>query len=367
MLSVGASMTDDKRYSWSNYGASWVDVAAPGCNLAQSKTGTVVWFCGTSSATPFAAGVAALARSLDPQPSAVQIRNLLTATAKAVPGSWVAHGRVEADGAVTRAAWNSGVAAGQTVKGTLRLQPWYNAGLGVTTVVASIDGVVRATDTAAPWSLAVTPAGSPGRPRLTRGANRGPTPVGQTLSSAVVVDNGAPTVSFRSPAVSARVGRTVTVTASAADAVRVARVQLLANGRVVATDTAAPWSLRWASAGSGHPTLTLRAYDGAGTSASVARRVILDNAGPPAAITSGPPNGRKNVRGTVTVRVRAADPAGVAKVQLLVNNRVVGTVTGAAGTFKVATARYGRTLKVKARAYDRLGNAATSSTRTWRR
>ena len=61
VLAVGASGAADTRYSWSNYGARWVDVAAPGCNLAQGHTGHYYDFCGTSSATPLVAGVAALA------------------------------------------------------------------------------------------------------------------------------------------------------------------------------------------------------------------------------------------------------------------------------------------------------------------
>ncbi|GAA0795721.1 S8 family serine peptidase [Spirilliplanes yamanashiensis] len=365
-LSVGASMSDDRRYPWSNYGASWVDVAAPGCNLAQTHQSKVAWFCGTSSATPFVAGLAALARSLDPEPTATQIRNLLTATAVPVAGGWVGQGRVDAREALTLSAWTNGVAAGQSVRGTFTVQPWYADGLAVTKVVAAIDGTDRSVDTVAPWSLAVDTQGYEGPATLTLTAYNGTTPVGQPISTAIVVDNSIPTVAFASPATGVRVGRTVSVAAHAADSVRVARVELVAGGRVVARDYAAPYVLRWASSGSGVTTLALRVVDSAGNAAAAYRRVTLDNAGPAASFVSGP-RSNSRVKSSVRVRVAAGDPAGVARVQLLVNGRVAGTATGAKGAFTVKTAQYGRTLKVKVRAYDRLGNVRSSATRTWRR
>ena len=59
VLAVGGVTSTGARYPWSNYG-SWVDVAAPGCNRAQDRTGALSDYCGTSSATPFVAGVAGL-------------------------------------------------------------------------------------------------------------------------------------------------------------------------------------------------------------------------------------------------------------------------------------------------------------------
>ena len=79
VLAVGGSTAGDARYPWSNYGSNWVDIAAPGCNPAQGRNGVVGQFCGTSSATPFAAGVAALLASTTPAPTAATIRKALTA------------------------------------------------------------------------------------------------------------------------------------------------------------------------------------------------------------------------------------------------------------------------------------------------
>ncbi|MFP5322032.1 MAG: S8 family serine peptidase, partial [Acidimicrobiia bacterium] len=98
VIGVAASDQTDSRYSFSNHG-SWVDVAAPGCNGAPLTTG-YGYFCGTSSATPVAAGAAALAISLGA--SGAVVEQAITATAVPV-GSWVAAGRVDAAALVAAA------------------------------------------------------------------------------------------------------------------------------------------------------------------------------------------------------------------------------------------------------------------------
>ena len=65
-LSVAATTSSDNLYDWSNRGLDWVQVAAPGCNVAPVRGGGYGTFCGTSSATPIVSGIAALALSLDP-------------------------------------------------------------------------------------------------------------------------------------------------------------------------------------------------------------------------------------------------------------------------------------------------------------
>jgi hypothetical protein len=69
----------------------------------------------------------------------------------------------------------------------------------------------------------------------------------------------------------------------------------------------------------------------------------------------------------VTVTASASDKSGVARVQLLVNGKVVATDTTAAYHFTVNTSTYGKTLKVQLRAYDEAGNVTTTSARTWYR
>jgi subtilisin family serine protease len=94
VISVAGTTSSDGRYDWSNFG-SWVQVAAPGCNVAPDPGGGYVNFCGTSSATPVVAGIAGLAYSLEPTLSRSAFEQALHGAA--VPlGTMVGYGRVDA-------------------------------------------------------------------------------------------------------------------------------------------------------------------------------------------------------------------------------------------------------------------------------
>ena len=88
VLGVGASTTSNTRASFSNYGSS-VDLMAPGVSIvsAYKATGSCTANCyvysdGTSMATPFVSGVAALVKSRYPTWTASQISSRLTSTAQ---------------------------------------------------------------------------------------------------------------------------------------------------------------------------------------------------------------------------------------------------------------------------------------------
>lgn len=103
VISVGAAAATRSAYSWSNRGP-WVDVQAPGCNPTQGMTGTMANFCGTSSATPYVAGVIALRRTHTgttvEQPWVLE--RLLAETADAPrPTESAAHGFIDANAFVT--------------------------------------------------------------------------------------------------------------------------------------------------------------------------------------------------------------------------------------------------------------------------
>ncbi|MBM2619245.1 S8 family serine peptidase [Actinoplanes sp. LDG1-06] len=254
VLAVGGVTPTGARYEWSNFG-SWVAVTAPGCNPAQGPSGAVGPYCGTSSATPFVAGVAGLLASTDPAPTAGQIRSALVAT---------------------RSRTSRLVDAGAA----LRALP--------------LDGDVV-------------------RPFAAFGA----------LRSVVR-------------------GR-VTVTASAADQHGVSRVQLYAGGRLIATDTTAPYSFAWQSAPrTGLVPLELRVYDRRGNLTVVRRTVRADNTAPALRLVK---SGR-------TVTARAADPSGIARLELVVNGKV--TARSVAATRRFTLPARARTVVV--RAVDRAGN-----------
>lgn len=101
-LAIAAVDGGDGLASYSNYGP-WVQLAAPGCNYATKRTSTTPLFssfCGTSSAAPAAAGIAALAFSYDPSADNVAVEGALEASA--APDGFTQYGRIDAWGALAR-------------------------------------------------------------------------------------------------------------------------------------------------------------------------------------------------------------------------------------------------------------------------
>ncbi|WP_426756127.1 extracellular catalytic domain type 1 short-chain-length polyhydroxyalkanoate depolymerase [Myxococcus sp. Y35] len=101
-------------------------------------------------------------------------------------------------------------------------------------------------------------------------------------------DTTPPTVNVTAPAGGATVSGTVNVTADAADAVGVTRVEFLVNGEVVSTDTQAPYAFAWNSTvvSNGQHTLGARAFDAAGNQATDNDTVVtVSNSGSPVPVT----------------------------------------------------------------------------------
>ena len=116
----------------------------------------------------------------------------------------------------------------------------------------------------------------------------------------------------------------------------------------------------------GKYTLGWHAFDGAGNEAILKRPVIVDNKAPTVSITKAPKHKAK-VKKKFTVTAKAGDTYGVAKVQVLVNGKVVQTDTRAGYSFTVDPKKYGKKFTVRVRAYDKAGNVRYSPTRTYQR
>jgi subtilisin family serine protease len=103
---VAAITSSGARSSFSNYGATTVDIGAPGSGV-WSTTGSVYYqqWSGTSMATPHVTGAAALYASTHPGVGGAQIRNaLLNSTVKtpSLRSKSVTGGRLDLEAALRR-------------------------------------------------------------------------------------------------------------------------------------------------------------------------------------------------------------------------------------------------------------------------
>ncbi|MEU7909278.1 S8 family serine peptidase [Actinoplanes sp. NPDC049118] len=276
-----------------NFGATWVDLAAPYCAAALTTVGFRRQVCGSSFSTALVSGVAGLVKSRTAAANQWSIENALTssATAPAATDKWLAYGEVRADRAVLKVDATPPVVGATTPSYMQRFR-------GTVTVTASN----------------ITDAG-------------GDYPGG---SGAI-------------------------------------RAGLYADGKYVASDYSAPFSINYNS-GTLNRTVKLqwKVIDRAGNTGILNRNVVADNLAPTLTWASGPKNNAK-VKGTVTVTAKASDAAGVSRVELWINGKLAQWDWTSGYSFKVNTAAYGKTIKVQLRANDKVGNVRYLSTYTWKR
>ena len=190
----------------------------------------------------------------------------------------------------------------------------------------------------------------------------------QSLVRTVRVDNDPPAGGTITPASGAKVRGTFTSTlAGVTDQGGVAKAELWANGKYVGVDKAAPYTMAVKTSTSGKLTLTWKVTDRFGQARTLpVRTLTADNTGPSVSITKAPKHKAK-VKGTVKIYAKASDASGVARVELIVNGKVVAKDTTSGYVLSVNTSRWKKTMKVQIRAYDRVGNVKYTSTRTWYR
>lgn len=82
IISVASTDHRDQRSSFSNYGATTVDVGAPGTDIASTALGEYYWMGGTSMATPHVTGLAALIWDLHPTWTHIQVRDRIYNSAR---------------------------------------------------------------------------------------------------------------------------------------------------------------------------------------------------------------------------------------------------------------------------------------------
>jgi subtilisin family serine protease len=88
IISVAASDQNDNRAGFSSYGATSVDLAAPGVGILSTYHGSYAALSGTSMAAPQVSGAAALLAGRNPYLSMSQLKSLLMNNVDPLPASW---------------------------------------------------------------------------------------------------------------------------------------------------------------------------------------------------------------------------------------------------------------------------------------
>ena len=298
VIGVGAlaGATDYSFQPYSEHG-SWVPLAAPTGFNTTFPAGTYYPVGGTSIASPFAAGVAALVWSAYPQASAAQLKQALFANTdpitNAQSGYSVQYGRINGykalqalkGGAVTTPPDTTAPAinintpvSGATVSGAISVNVSASDNVGVSRVELYRNGALVGTTSTSPYSFYWdTTTSANGSYTLSAKAYDAAGNVAASSgvvvnvnNTAVISDVVAPTVVVSSPASGATLGSSVTVTASASDNVGVTSMEVYLDGVLRASGTSSTISTKLSTRklASGAHTIVVKAYDAAGNVAS---------------------------------------------------------------------------------------------------
>jgi uncharacterized membrane protein len=261
IISVASSGPTDRRSFFSNYGATSVDIAAPGQDILSTYPGNAYeLLSGTSMATPVVAGAAALLASMDPTLTPGDIKSLLMDNVDQLSrwnGVVVSGGRLnvfkaaEAVGTITPNTPPT-VAMTSPVEGQSFREP---VSIVLSADAADSDGTISSVgfyangapigfDSSAPYSItwAMVPPGNYTMKAIATD-NRGAATTSAEVH-VVVAANPPPDVTITSPAEGTVFPSlaTITVEATAADSDGVQQVVFQVNGVTKATDTASPYT-----------------------------------------------------------------------------------------------------------------------------
>ena len=191
----------------------------------------------------------------------------------------------------------------------------------------------------------------------------------ELLHHSVTIDEAPPAGGTITPRPGTKLrGNFVSSVTNLVDTAGVARAELWVNGRSVGVDHAAPFELPVRPGSfSGTVQLVWRVEDRLGHARTLATHtVVADNKAPTVSITKAPKNKAK-VKGTTRVYVKASDHSGIARVELIVNGKVVARDVTAGYVLSFNASKQKKTMKVQVRAYDKLGNVVNTTARTWYR
>lgn len=404
IIVVGATDQGDQVPHFSTTG-SYVDLGAPGFEiLTTSPNGTYQTVSGTSFSAPLVAGAAALVLSVNPSLSPAQVDTILKVSADDLgsegwdPGyGW---GRLNVGIAVGIAEGMLNGTSDTTSPALGFLQPQIGGDLngligisggelvrvsalddtGVAQVSLFADGVFVSADGDAPYTFLYDTSSFADGSQHTLTAVAMDQAGNSTSISTVVTtragfDATPPTLAFVQPQV---IGGSATVVSSnatpvqvdARDNAAVASVSVFADGVLLGTLTAAPYTFVWDTssfaAGSQH-TLVAVAADQANNFSSVEITVTVtasSDTTPPAVSFQQPQAGGEVGRSpSEPITVNATDNVGVASVSLYADGNLVGAMATAPYAFAWDTSALavGSQHTLTAAAADQAGNSSTVS------
>jgi hypothetical protein len=176
--------------------------------------------------------------------------------------------------------------ANATISGSLAfIQATASDNVAVTKVEFYMDGTLLGTDTSSPYSFSLNTTLYPnGTHSLTAKAfdssNNSKVSSAVTITiNNVIADTTPPSVILVTPASGTTISGTYNISATAADANGVAKVEFLVDGSVKATDTSSPYSYSFdtKSVANGSHTISAKAYDTAGNSQPATAAVTVNN------------------------------------------------------------------------------------------
>lgn len=164
-------------------------------------------------------------------------------------------------------------------QGTLRLEASASDAVGVDRVEFVVDGNVVGTDRTAPYSVDWDASRHGSTAAIYARALDEKGNAGRSATAEVTIRSGdttPPAVGLTAPLSNANVSGMVGLHATASDDSGITRVDWLANGNVVASDTTSPYEASWDTAGllGTSPTIVARAYDGNGNHATTTTRTV---------------------------------------------------------------------------------------------
>jgi subtilisin family serine protease len=235
VMSVASTTSSSALSSFSNYGANTVHIGAPGSSIYSTVIGSYATYSGTSMASPYVAGVAALASSACATPfSANTLKSIILSTGSPLPalnGKTITGKLVNANASVQSAITLCATAA-PTATPSSTPTP-------ITPTATPVPVIPTAAPTAAPTAIPTTvPTGIP----TSVPTAPAPTPV-PTLTPTVAPTStpvAAPTATPQptSTAVPSPTAQPFTVSASPASAVRsgaISRISVVGGGADAAT------------------------------------------------------------------------------------------------------------------------------------